>query len=267
MKIFSSNLRFSYGILLVLLIATAIGSFFTFHNRLAAAQAKSPLLAVVLILVAIIIAILLFQQLTSSINKLNKKSNELEQLRRAIQDSRKNEAEEEAKAKHAPTTVQVDAKKEAQNLIPNIDFESEEEFLEKLLSNIAKQNDVVQAIIFMKREDSMLFEMAASYAFFSENEPPKFKEGETLPGQVAKNKVLLNLNEVPQDYITVVSGLGKGTPSNLLIIPVVNQNNESIGVLELASFTVFNADKVKILEALGSLISETITIIGTRTEE
>ena len=267
MKIFSTNSRFRYGILLVLLIATTIGSFFTLHNRLTAAQAKSPLLAVGLMLVAIIIAIILFQQFSSSINKLNKTSGELEQLRRAIQDSKKNEAEVEAKAKQAQATVQIDAKKEAQNLIPNVNYESEEIFLEKLLSNIAKEHDIVQAIVFMKREVSDLFEMAASYAFFSESEPPKFKEGETIPGQVAKNKVLLNLNEVPQDYITVVSGLGKGTPSNLLIVPVVNQNNESIGVLELASFRAFNADKVKILETLGLLISEAITIIGTSTED
>ncbi|MDX9847238.1 MAG: GAF domain-containing protein [Tenuifilaceae bacterium] len=265
MKIFTSNSRFSYGILLIVLIISASGSLIALHNRITQAQTKTPLLAVVLMLVVIIIAILLFQQLSSYYRSLNKVSDELEQLKKTIRESRKQEEEEEAKAKVTEKVINIDYQTEAQNLIPTAKFESQSKFLEKLLSNIASKHEIVQAIAFVKASNT--FEMVASYAYFSESEPPSFIEGETLPGQVAKNKVVLNLSEVPDDYITVLSGLGKGTPSNLLIIPVVNKEGESVAVIELASFSSFSEEKVKIFESLANTLSKHITSIGISTEE
>jgi hypothetical protein len=265
MKIFPSNSRFSYGILLIVLIISASGSFIVLHNRITEAQSKTPLLAVALTLVAIIIAILLFQQLTSYYRILNRVSNELEQLKKTIRESKKHEEEEETKAMVTEKVIKIDYQAEAQALIPALESVSQSKFLEKLLSNIANQHNIVQAIAFVR--SSTYFEMAASYAYFSESEPPTFIEGETLPGQVAKNKVVLNLNEVPEDYITVLSGLGKGTPSNLLIIPVVSKEGESTAVIELASFSAFSEEKVKLFESLAITLSEHITSIGNSTEE
>lgn len=216
-------------------------------------------------LVVIIIAVLLFQQLSTYYRSLNKVSDELELLKKTIRESRKHEEEEEAKAMVTEKVIKIDYQAEANSLIPAAKFESQGKFLEKLLSNIAGKHDILQAIAFVKASNS--FEMVATYAYFSESEPPTFIEGETLPGQVAKNKVVLNLSEVPDDYITVLSGLGKGTPSNLLIIPVVNRDGESVAVIELASFSTFSEEKVKLFESLAITLSEHITSIGNSTEE
>ena len=60
-----------------------------------------------------------------------------------------------------------------------------------------------------------------------------------MVGQVVKNGLPLNLDNVPDGYITVISGLGKTTPQNLLIIPI-GYDSDFVGVIEIASFTKFS---------------------------
>jgi hypothetical protein len=45
----------------------------------------------------------------------------------------------------------------------------------------------------------------------------------------------MKITDIPDGYITVLSGLGSSSPSNLLIMPVINEN-ETIGIAELAFF-------------------------------
>ena len=97
-----------------------------------------------------------------------------------------------------------------------------EKYSEKLLSNIAKELDIVQGLLFHRMKDSEEFTIAGKYAYFGETEPKNFKLGETLSGQVAKNQTLLNLSEIPENYITILSGLGTSSPNHLIIIPVMD---------------------------------------------
>jgi hypothetical protein len=265
MKIFSTNSRFSYGILLVLLVISISGIFFSLHNQIIQAQAKTPLLAVLFTIASIALAILIFQRLIAGISVNNNYVKELEQLKKAILE--RTRQEEAAQEDFVEQQAAIDHEAEAIAYIPKEKFDSEEKFLEVLLSNIAKTNDIVQSIAFKKNEETSMFEMIASYAYYSESAPPTFAEGETLPGQVAKNQVALNLSEVPNDYITVLSGLGKGTPKHLLIVPIISSEHISTGVLEFASFKEFTSDKVKTLEKLGLLLNEHISRIGNSIEE
>lgn len=267
MKIFSKTSRFSYGILLVLLVFSISGTFFSLHNQIIQSQGETSLLAVIFTVASIALAILIFQKLLASITLVNNTSKELEQLKNTIQENQRSKEREEEEKAAVEQEVTIDYQSEATDLIPVEKFEDQEKFLEKLLSNIAKTNDIVQSIAFVKNSETDMFEMITSYAYFSESEPPTFAEGETLPGQVAKNKVVLNLTEVPDDYITVLSGLGKGSPKHLLIVPIINKDDTTVGVLEFASFTQFSAEKVKIFEQLGHILDEQLTTIGNSTEE
>ncbi len=139
--------------------------------------------------------------------------------------------------------------------------------MEKLLLNISSKNDVVQAIAFKKDNKTKVFSVLASYAYFSESDPPTFTVGETLPGQVAKNKITLNLKEVPENYISVISGLGKGTPKHLLIVPILANDNECIGIIEFASFKPFSDQKAKLFENIGLMINEYFLNIGNSSKK
>ena len=134
-------------------------------------------------------------------------------------------------------------------------FDNSNAFCEKILQNMAKELDIVQGLVFVYNDEEQMFNISGEYAYFSEERPRSFPLGETISGQVAKNRQLLNVKELPKGYVTVLSGLGKSAPSHLLIAPIVF-NDKSIGVIEIASFKPFNENE----EALVRKICESMAI-------
>ena len=141
----------------------------------------------------------------------------------------------------------------------NVHFGNVVAYTEKLLHNIAKELNIVQGLIFVLNDADQLFHIKGEYAYFSEEQPRSFPLGESLSGQVAKNKKILNMKELPEGYITILSGLGKSSPRQLLIVPVVYDDN-SIGVMELASFKPFGENEellaIKISESMANMLNE-----------
>ncbi|WP_232454527.1 histidine kinase dimerization/phospho-acceptor domain-containing protein, partial [Domibacillus aminovorans] len=82
-----------------------------------------------------------------------------------------------------------------------------------------------------------------------------FRLGEGIVGQCALENRIISLNQVPEDYIKITSGLGSARPSNVLVLPAEFQG-EVLAVIELASFEPFND-----LEEM--LLKEVISNLGT----
>ena len=258
MKMLPSNSRFSAGILLLIIILGVAASLFTMHNTLLKASIQIPAISVVLLLVSVVCAIILYQRVASISKQATKKSEQLEQLKKSIEQTKAYEKERESlKAKEEKKDV-VDHQTEAENLIPKQPAKNVEEYAEILLSAIAKRFDIVQGIVFHKNKKSQKYTFTGGYAYFSEDKPREFIEGETLSGQVAKNKVILNLTNVPENYITILSGLGKGSPKYLLIVPIINKDGDCAGIIELASFKPFGDNEVETLKILGSILENKI---------
>jgi putative methionine-R-sulfoxide reductase with GAF domain len=68
-----------------------------------------------------------------------------------------------------------------------------------------------------------------------ESKTIKYEFGEGLAGQVAKEGRKINIDNVPEGYITIISGLGAASPNHLLIYPVM-QDDQVAAVVEKASF-------------------------------
>ncbi|MDD4385275.1 MAG: GAF domain-containing protein [Bacteroidales bacterium] len=269
MKIFPNRSRFSYGILMLLLIASIAGSFFSLYNHSISENPESiPFIAIVLSILTVALLITFYQGISGAWNAAATYASQIDELKMNLSELKKKEEKlKNEKDAAAEQKVEEDIEEVANNLVPQETYEDKEAFLEKFLSNIAKQHDIVQAVAHTKQNNNQ-YTITSSYAFFTETEPQPFVEGETLPGQVAKNKVILNLNSVPNDYITILSGLGKGSPSNLLIIPIVNpESNDCIAVIELASFKAFDSRKVKLFETLSPKISKKLLTVGNSTIE
>ena len=128
-------------------------------------------------------------------------------------------------------------------------FKNAAAYTEKILQNIAKELNIVQGLVFALNDDDQLFHVTGEYAYFSEEQPRSFQLGETLSGQVAKNRKFLNLKELPEGYITVLSGLGKSAPRQLLIVPVL-LDDVSIGIMELASFKSFGENEESLVKEI-----------------
>lgn len=111
-------------------------------------------------------------------------------------------------------------------------------FAESLLLKFAKQYNAVQGITYVKNNKTERFETVATYALYGEKENEIFEQGEGINGQVAADKNIKIITDIPEGYINVVSGLGNSSPSNLLIIPFVYKNN-TIALTEISSFEPF----------------------------
>jgi HAMP domain-containing protein/signal transduction histidine kinase/DNA-binding response OmpR family regulator len=96
----------------------------------------------------------------------------------------------------------------------------------------------------------------------------EFEIGEGLVGQVAMQKEKILLSQVPDDYSRIRSGLGEHKPLNVIILPVLFENNTK-AVIELASFHQFSEIHIDFLGQLTESIGIVLNTIETnsRTEE
>ncbi len=109
----------------------------------------------------------------------------------------------------------------------------------------------------------------AAYAYKEEkNVPKEFAIGEGLVGQCAFEKEKILITNVPQGYIKINSGLGKVKPSNLIILPVLFENNVK-AVIELASLDDLSETHIDFLSQVTESIGIVLNTIetNTRTEE
>jgi PAS domain-containing protein len=136
------------------------------------------------------------------------------------------------------------------------------ELSEKLLNGLVKYISANQGGLFIKEtnaEDETVFEMYACYAWNKKRFLDRqIKLNEGLVGQAAIEKETIFLTEVPNDYIKITSGMGDANPGSILIVPL-KVNDTVHGVLELASFKVFEKHEIDFVEKLAENIASTIS--------
>jgi CheY-like chemotaxis protein/signal transduction histidine kinase/HAMP domain-containing protein len=117
--------------------------------------------------------------------------------------------------------------------------------------------------------ETSTLKLVASYAYKDRKHvASEFMMGEGLVGQVAKDRRMLTVGEVPPDYIQVSSGLGEAPPRSLVVLPVLFEG-ETKAVLELATFDEFDEIRLTFLEQLAESIGIVLNTIAAnmRTEE
>ncbi|HEY2366636.1 MAG TPA: HAMP domain-containing protein, partial [Polyangiaceae bacterium] len=118
-------------------------------------------------------------------------------------------------------------------------------------------------------EETPMLQLLSSYAFESRKQlSNRFALGEGLVGQCALEKKAILVTDVPGDYLSIRSGLGKSPPTNVIVLPVIFEGQVK-GVLELASFEHFNPTHEAFLDQLVQSIGVVFNMIGAsmRTEE
>jgi len=138
---------------------------------------------------------------------------------------------------------------------------SEKEILQLGLQSICKQLDAGQGAAYriLQENDTRFVELESGYALsINESTTTRYNFGEGLIGQAAANGQLLYLDEVPEGYIKIISGLGSASPRYLLIAPVKNQETV-LGILEIASFSPYSADQRKFVEQGAQLIADKLS--------
>jgi hypothetical protein len=153
---------------------------------------------------------------------------------------------------------EVDLDVLAEEIVPRIDpRESTGDYAERILHNLARHFEIVQGVFFLKNARSQEFEFLCAYAYTSDRDPAPFRAGEGIAGQVAKSRTILNLTSIPEGYLQIQSGLGKSSPDNLVIIPLL-LNKETIGIIELASFHPLDPETEWTFRNLSKIIGNSI---------
>jgi PAS domain S-box-containing protein len=133
---------------------------------------------------------------------------------------------------------------------------------DKLLSNLVIYLEANQGAIFLLNEENnerAFLEMVSAYAWERKKYITKTIEiGEGLVGQVAIEKGTIYLTDVPENYVSITSGLGDANPRSILIVPLLF-DDELFGVMEFASFKVYQNFEVEFVEKVGEILASTIS--------
>ncbi|NHN28259.1 response regulator [Paenibacillus sp. S3N08] len=149
-----------------------------------------------------------------------------------------------------------------------------QELVKMLISEISKLIEVGQGAFYVKEtgknsEHTGDFLLLGSYAYTErKNISHRFQLGEGLIGQCALEKKPILLTQVPDEYIQISSGLGKGNPLTIFVMPILFEE-EVVAVIELASFKAFTATQQNLLELLSTPLGVIINSAASRqrTEE
>lgn len=138
---------------------------------------------------------------------------------------------------------------------------------ENLISNVVTYVGAKVGGLFILEEDEesnqKFLQLRASYAYDRKKYISKRVEiGEGIVGQCYLEAQTVFMAKVPNNYLSITSGLGEANPNSLLVIPL-RTNDKIEGVLELASLKPFKAHEIEFLEKLGELLASSIITVRT----
>ncbi len=141
--------------------------------------------------------------------------------------------------------------------------ENLEELARIVIKNLVNYLNANQgAFFYLNDEDknNIRLELLATYAYNRERKKKKyFKLGEGLVGTVALEKATVYMTDIPEDYISITSGLGGAKPRSLLIVPL-KAEDKIVGVIELASFNELKDYEIKFVERVAESIAATVSM-------
>src|SRR6202142_3599398 len=118
-------------------------------------------------------------------------------------------------------------------------------------------------------DETPVLSLLTGYAIEQEDDVPKrFKFGQGLVGQCAREKERILVTNVPSGYVKINSSLGGSTPLSIVVLPVLFEGDVKASI-ELASFGQFNDVHLAFLDQLTQSIGIVLNTIAAtmRTEQ
>jgi PAS domain S-box-containing protein len=144
-------------------------------------------------------------------------------------------------------------------------FENMEDYAYDIISYLVRYLDANQGGFFLVEQEpgeEKYFDLKASYAYgrrkFADK---KIEWGEGIIGTCALEKQSIYMTDLPDGYLEITSGLGQATPDNLLIVPMIVQE-DVLGIIELASFKTIRDFEAGFVESIAE--STAITLSSLR---
>ena len=133
-------------------------------------------------------------------------------------------------------------------------------FCQNILSHLIQYIGMSQGAIFVldDTDEEPCLELTACYAWDKKRYVNrKILPGESLVGQCWIEQEKIYLTHVPEDYISITSGLGKSLPRVVIILPLKTKE-KIMGVVELASFKPIEDFHIEFLEKICESIASVL---------
>ena len=128
---------------------------------------------------------------------------------------------------------------------------------ESWLRELANGFNAGQGIFYLRSQKEQLA-LAATYAYIVEDgQTQEVSYGSGFVGETARKQVRLVLEEIPENYLQIFSGLGSAVPNFLVFQPIVHQQ-EVCGVIELALFGELNTFELEALQTVADHIGKSL---------
>ncbi|RVU16104.1 HAMP domain-containing protein [Streptomyces antnestii] len=114
-------------------------------------------------------------------------------------------------------------------------------------------------------EDAYELRMLGSYGYSMGSMPTSFRPGETLIGTAAQERRTILVENVPQGYLKIASGLGEAPPAHVIVLPVLFEGTV-LGVIELATFQPFTQIQKDFLNQIAEMIATSVNTISVNTK-
>lgn len=191
------------------------------------------------------------------LNDINSKNDEMEQQKTELQNNLN-----EINASRQFEEKQSWASKGIAEMADLLRQEDDKQIYNNLLTAIVKYVSANQGGLYLLKEDEAgdkYLELESCYAYERQKfVTKKIEIGQGLIGQCYLEKEPMILKEIPEKYLSITSGLGDATPTFLVIIPLMQDNNIS-GVLEIALFKELEPYQIDFLNKLGESIASFIS--------
>ncbi len=142
--------------------------------------------------------------------------------------------------------------------------ENIQELTFSIIQNLVKYINANQGGLFVIEEDednNKYVELKSAYAYNRKKHLERkigYEEG--LIGKCILEKNSVYLEQIPDDYVYISSGLGEEKPNSLVIVPL-KINDDVFGVIELTSFYKIEDYVISFIEKVGANIASTLSRI------
>jgi len=126
-------------------------------------------------------------------------------------------------------------------------------FARELTAQVAPRIKAGVALFFAWSEEDGALDLLGSYGFRQRKHlGTRYAPGEGVVGQVGLERKAIVLDQVPDDYVTIHSGVGEAKPRQIIALPLLLRDR-LLGVLEFGSFAPFGKAEQALLDEITPL--------------
>lgn len=155
------------------------------------------------------------------------------------------------------------------NEILRVNNENIEELSYNLVKELVKYSKSVIGGVYIAQkndEDKEKLIMSGLFAYERRRYVEKALEvNEGLVGTVYVERHLIHMKEIPSGYINISSGLGEAAPNEILIVPML-YNDECYGAIEMATLDEYTPAIIEFVERISEALASTISSVVTNME-